>query len=175
MSSQRDIMDAGDREEFQLFPAWRHAVKVLVDRGLTFGDHVTREELLTLCRIRKPETVEDVKRYEMQALQCISEIKDTLLTAHRMYLDSDKRGGFVVVSPKDQTRVAVDKGIAAISREMRRMAMGTSFVRPDLLTDEDRRRNTDAQTKVSQLAAMMSPARSELRELLMAPELKSAK
>ena len=151
--------------EVKLFPAWKHAVKALIDGGITFGSRVTRAEIVALCEVKPAESIEDVQRFNLEVLQCVSEIKETLLTAHSMLMVAYHHGGYVIVHPRDQTRIAVESGLKAIGREMKRMAMATAFVRSDLLTSEERSRNADAQAKISRLADMLAPAKSELKQL----------
>ncbi len=152
-------------QEVQLFPAWKQAVKTLIERGIDFGSRISRQDIIGLCKIKEAQDIADVQRFNLEVLQCVSEIKETLLTAHSMLLVSDHQGGYVVVHPKDQTRIAVEAGIKAIGREMKRMAMGTTFIRSDLLTDDQRARNADAQAKISRLADMISPTKRELKQL----------
>lgn len=148
-----------------LYPAWKQAVKHLIDGGMTFGSTVTKEELVLLCKIEPPKSIEDVQRFDLAVLQSVSEIKDTLLTAHSMLLVSDRQGGYTVVHPRDQTKVAVEHGMKAITREMRKMSMAATFVRTDLLTAEERGKNADAQAKISRLADMVSPVKKEIRAI----------
>lgn len=148
--------------ETELFPAWRQAVKTLVDSGITFGSTVTRAEIVELCRVKPAQSIQDVQRFNLEVLACVSEIKETLLTAHSMLLVSDRAGGYVVIHPRDQTKVAVDMGMKAISREMKKMAMATTFVRSDMLTSDERAKNADAQAKISRLADMISPVKKEI-------------
>lgn len=145
-----------------LYPAWKDAIKELLAGGLTYGSKVTRAEVVRLCRIRPAQDVEDVRRFDLELLRAISEIKDALLTAHCMLLVSDQAGGYLVIHPKDQTAHAVQSGTKAIAKEMRRMAAGVSFVRTDLLSHEERARNADAQAKIAALAGFVSP---ELKRL----------
>lgn len=151
--------------DVRLFPAWKHAIKVLVDEGLDFGGSVTRARMIELCEIAPPTSIEDVKRHDLEVLQCVSAIRDALLTSHSMDLIADGRGGYTVALPKDQTAGALAHGMRAISKEMRRMAMRTSFVRQDMLTDEERTANTDAQAKISRLSDLMAGPRRELLAL----------
>jgi hypothetical protein len=149
-------------EEVKLFPAWKQAVKTLIDGGLDYGHRISKAEIERMCDIVPPRDIDDVQRYQLEVLQATGEIKDTLLTAHSMLLRSDQSGGYVVIHPRDQTRVVVEAGIKAITKEMRRMATGTTFIRQELLTDVERARNADAQAKISRLADMMNPTKSEL-------------
>lgn len=151
--------------ETTLFPAWKQAVKVLLDEGVTYGSTISRKRLADLCQVRPPESIEDVRRYDLELLSCITEIKDTLLTAHCMLLVSDNKGSYVVIAPESQTQYAVDTGIKSIGREMKRMAMAVSFTRTELLSDAERAKNADAQAKISMLAGMLKVQNGELRKI----------
>lgn len=148
-----------------LFPAWKQAVKVLLDEGLTFGSVVSRKRLADLCEIRQPENISDVRRYDLELLTAITEIKDSLLTAHCMLLVADHKGSFIVIAPESQTSYAVNSGVKAISKEMRKMAMAVSFTKTDLLTSEERAKNADAQAKISMLSGMLRTQNNELQQI----------
>lgn len=148
-----------------LFPAWKQAVKALLDEGLTFGSTITRKRLADLCQVKPPESIEDVRRYDLELLTCITEIKDVLLTAHCMLLVTDNKGAYVVIAPESQTQYAVDNGIKAIGREMKKMSMAVSFTKTELLSDADRAKNADAQAKISMLAGMVKTKSADLLKL----------
>ena len=152
-------------QETTLYPAWKQAVKVLLDEGITYGSTVSRKRLADLCQVRPPESIEDVRRYDLELLTCITEIKDVLLTAHCMLLVSDNKGSFVVIAPESQTQYAVETGVKSIGREMKKMAMAVSFTRTELLSDVDRAKNADAQAKISMLAGMLKVQNKELRKI----------
>ena len=148
-----------------LFPAWKQAVKTLLDEGITYGSTVSRKRIAELCQIRPPVDVDDVRRHDLELLTCVTEIKDTLLTAHCMLLVSDNKGAYVVIAPEAQTQYAVDTGVKAIGREVKRMAMAVSFTRTELLSDADRAKNADAQAKISMLAGMLKVQNKELTKI----------
>lgn len=152
-------------EEANLFPAWKQAVKDLIDEGITYGSTISRKRIAEMCNVRPPESIEDVRRHDLELLTCITEIKDTLLTAHCMLLASDNKGSFVVIAPESQTEYAVSTGIKAIGREMKKMAMGVSFTKTDLLSAPERAKNADAQAKISMLAGMMKTQGKDLKKI----------
>lgn len=152
-------------EETTLYPAWKQAVKVLIDEGMTYGSTISRKRIAEMCQVRPPESIDDVRRYDLELLTCITEIKDVLLTAHCMLLVSDNKGSFVVIAPESQTKYAVETGIKSIGREMKKMAMAVSFTKTELLTDAERAKNADAQAKISLLAGMMKVQNKELRQI----------
>ena len=151
--------------EMTLFPSWKHAVKVLLDEGLTYGSTVSRKRIAELCQVTPPVDVEDVRRHDLELLQCVTAIKDTLLTAHCMLLVPDNKGAYVVIAPESQTQYAVDTGVKAIGREMKKMAMAVSFTKTELLTDTERAKNADAQAKISMLAGMVKAQNKELLKI----------
>lgn len=148
-----------------LFPAWKQAVRTLLDNGLTYGSVIKRSYISELCEVPKPKDIDDVRRYDLDVLRCITEIKDILLTAHCMLMVSDHAGNYIIIEPESQTQHAVDAGVKAIGREMKRMAMGVSFTKVDLLTDEGRKKNADAQAKISKLAGMLTIEKRDLQRI----------
>lgn len=152
-------------QDTTLFPAWKQAVKDLLDEGITYGSTISRKRIAEMCNVQPPTSIEDVRRHDLELLTCITEIKDTLLTAHCMLLVSDNKGSFVVIAPESQTEYAVSTGIKAIGREMKRMAMGVSFTKTDLLSATERAKNADAQAKISMLAGMVKVQNKELQKI----------
>ena len=152
-------------QETTLFPAWRQAVRDLLDEGITYGSTISRKRIAEMCQVQPPTSIEDVRRHDLELLQCVTEIKDILLTAHCMLMVADHTGSFVIIAPESQTEYAVSTGIKAISREMKKMAMGVSFTKTDLLSAPERAKNADAQAKISMLAGMVKSQNMELQNL----------
>jgi hypothetical protein len=148
-----------------LFPAWKQAVRTLLGEGLTYGSVVSRKRIAELCEIRPPQNIDDVRRHDLELLTAITEIKDSLLTAHCMLLVADHKGSFIVIAPESQTSYAVNSGVKAIGKEMRKMAMAVSFTRTELLNNDERAKNADAQAKISMLSGMMHSQNKELQQI----------
>ena len=148
-----------------LFPAWKQAVRTLLGEGLTYGSVVSRKRIAELCEVRPPQSIEDVRRHDLELLTAITEIKDSLLTAHCMLLVADHKGSFIVIAPESQTSYAVNSGVKAIGKEMRKMAMAVSFTKTELLTNDERAKNADAQAKISMLSGMMRSQNKELQQI----------
>ena len=81
----------------KLFPAWKQAVRTLLDSGLTYGSVLKRTYLSDLCEVPKPTDINDVRRYDLEVLRCITEIKEILLTAHCMLMVSDHAGNYILI------------------------------------------------------------------------------
>jgi hypothetical protein len=152
-------------QETTLFPAWKQAVKELLDEGITYGSTISRKRIAEMCQVQPPTSIEDVRRHDLELLQCVTEIKDILLTAHCMLMVADHKGSFIIIAPESQTEYAVSTGIKAIGREMKKMAMGVSFTKTDLLSAPERAKNADAQAKISMLAGMVKSQNIDLQKL----------
>jgi hypothetical protein len=146
-----------------LYPAWREAVKQLLDSGLAFGGVVTREQIIHLCGIRPAVSINDVDRFELEVLQAIASIKHHLLYQHSMYMYSSKAGSYTIARPQDQTGMVLDTGRRAIRKAMTRMSDGVTCIRADLLSAPERAYNVDAQAKISQLRGMIKQPVAQLR------------
>lgn len=148
--------------ELRLFPAWKNAVQTLLNDGLTYGSNITKAQIIALCELPLPQTIDEKDSFDLKLMSCIINIKEQLLTHHHMLLVSNRDGSYRVISPKEQTGYAVANGTKAIAKEMQRMAMSVQFVNTTLLDTDDRKRNADAQAKISMLAGMARDGNNEL-------------
>lgn len=151
-----------DAVELKLFPAWKNAVKTLLANGLTYGSNVAKTHLVKLCELTPPTKLEEKDAFDLQLMSCIVSIKEQLLLAHQMLLVSNHDGSYRIVHPKDQTTYAVSTGTKAIAKEIQRMALSVQHTNTALLDHDQRRRNTDAQAKITMLAGMAQKSKHDL-------------
>ena len=144
----------------ELFPAWRQALKVLLERGLENGDVLKKSELIALFGLKQPVTAEQQERFQLDFLRQFGELRDELLEEYRIALRTMfGESSYEVVPPNDQTDLAMSEGDREIKRALRRQARTLAFVRHDELTDEERKKNADAQAKTAMLASMIRKPR----------------
>jgi hypothetical protein len=142
--------------ELRLSPPWKHALATLVDEGLTYGQVITKDRLVDLFGLLRPVTAEDQERFQMDFLQQFTELREELLEEHRLRLRTMYgESSYEVVHPGEQTSLAMDEGQRDLKRAIRRMSRTLAFVRHEELTDEQRRKNSDAQAKAAMLAGMV--------------------
>lgn len=159
------MSDTPQEAELRLFPLWREAVKRMLAAGLTYGSTIEREQIAKLCEIRQPTSIAEAEKYSLALLRCTSAIKEELLVEHNMLLATNNDGTYRVIAPKDQTGYAIRRGVGAIAKEMQNMALMVQHTDVAKLTDEERRKNADAQAKISTLADMVRTGRGELRKI----------
>lgn len=146
--------------EFRLAPAWKHALRELVGRGLADGSIIEKAELAELFGLTQPVTAADQERYQLDFMRSFTRLRDELLEEHRLALRTmHGEGSYQVVPPNEQTDLAMDEGMRELKRSMRKMARTLAFVRHERLTDEERRKNADAQAKAAMLAGMVRAPR----------------
>ena len=149
-----------DMSEFRLSPPWREALARLLDQGLPYGRIVTKAQLVMLFGLREPVTAKDQEQFQMEFLQQFTSLRAELLEEHRLMLRTMYgESSYEVVAPADQTDIAMSEGLRDLRHAARKMARGLAFVRHDELTDEQRRRNADAQAKAAMLAGMVRQQR----------------
>jgi len=152
--------------ELRLFPAWKHAVQTLIDSGLTYGSTVTKDQIIDLCELDIPVTVDQKDAFDLRLMAAICNIKDALLEGHRMMLVSNRDGSYRVIAPKEQTAYTIENFTRTVAKEFQRAAMGTQYVNASLLDETQRKQNADAQAKLSMLAGMQRIARTELAQIV---------
>ena len=153
-------------EEMKLSPPWKQAVKELIDAGLTYGSTVTKDQIIDLCDMQRPTTIQEKKVFDLRLMGCIGEIKDALLIDHTMLLVTNRDESYRVISPKEQTAYSITTGARDVAKAMYRMALNVQYVNTALLDETQRKQNADAQAKISMLTGMNRTANSELRGIV---------
>ena len=143
-------------EDFVPTPRWRHALRVLVARGLADGDTIDKSELVKLFGLAEPVTAADQQKFQLDYMAQMIPLRDELLEEHRIALRTmHGESAYEVLPPQQQTDYAMKEGQRELARAIRRMAKTVAYVRHEELTDEQRRANADAQARIAMLAGMM--------------------
>lgn len=142
--------------EFRLSPPWKHALRLLLTRGITNGDVITKAELVEMFGLRQPVTAADQERFQLDFMRQFAELRDELLEEHRIALRTmHGESSYEVVPPAEQTALAMSAGEKELKQAIRKMTRTLAFIRHDELTDSQRRSNADAQAKAAMLAGMV--------------------
>lgn len=96
----------------------------------------------------------DQQRDAFAYLAFVDGLRRELLVIHQIALDNVRGKGYRRVKPHEQTGLAMDHFRTEVSSASRKCRDVLVNVRVTLLDDEERRRNLEAQGKLSQLAAM---------------------
>jgi len=142
--------------DLRLSPAWKHALAVLLERGIEDGQVIEKAQLVELFGLKAPVTARDQERFQLDFMQQFAELRAELLEEHRLALRTmHGESSYMVVPPNQQTDLAMDEGLKEMKRAARRMVRTLAFIRHELLTDDERKKNADAQAKAAMLAGMI--------------------
>lgn len=123
------------------------------------GALITEAWKLEHFGIKKPISVEDVSRYQLELLSAFSVFSTTLLVEHQIYLKAAGKGAHVVVSPSEQTEDAMGKRTREMGRSINSLRVELLNVNVGALTQEQRKENSDAQVKAAMIATMFRKAK----------------
>jgi hypothetical protein len=145
-----------------LFPAWKQAVSDFLAE-FQYGSMVSLEWLES--KFGMPSltdshrmTAEQFKARQFEWLANIEAFKDALLKDHQVCLQSVRGRGYRWVPPHEQTGLAVREFEREARRVFRQTGSKLRNLRHTELTDEQRRSNLDATTRLSALAGMARKA-----------------
>ena len=157
-------MSEDTTEPLNLFPRWRQAVQDFLGE-FKYGDVVTHDWLEN--RFGMPQQKETARMTPAQFrerqfdwLANIEAFKSELLEDHQVLLHSVRGEGYRWVPPHEQTALATKEFERDARRAFRSAGGRLRNVRLAELTDDQRRANTDAAAKISQLRGV---ARKALR------------
>lgn len=147
--------------EITLFPAWRQAVQDFLEE-FQYGHLVTHDWLAEHFGITSLEgqrlTEAQFKRRQFDLLANVEQFKHELLTKHQIYLQPVRGSGYRWATPAEQTALATKEFERDASKAFRTVGQRLRHVRLHELSDEQRRENSDAVAKVSQLRGMARKA-----------------
>jgi len=119
------------------------------------GDIITKEWLLKSFRMVEPlegtkQTFED---YAFELMQNMSGFKDAMLFDYKKALQNVRSVGYRVVTPKQQTKLAMDNLKSGIRKELDKAVDLLCNIEESLLTNDEIKSRDEAQMKVSAMMA----------------------
>ena len=150
-------------DEPKLFPAWRQAAKEFIEAAFSDGEIIPKswfEKAFDMPPITGKMTQEELNNRQLKWLSAITDLRDFILENHAIYLHTVQGQGYMLVPPKDQTRIAQEKYEREAKASYKQASLRLKHVRFSELTDEQRRENMDAIAKLSMLRGMQKGALS---------------
>lgn len=143
--------------QVKLYPAWRELERKLIAAGLPDGSTIPMQFIRDALGLRDPKGLdgESALREQAQFNFAMGELKESLLSNHRIALRLVPSVGYIVTPPEDQTRLALKDHGSEVCNALHRAVQKVTFVRMDGLTEEQRKENTDAQAKLVSLRGLV--------------------
>jgi len=149
----------GDTVQLQRFPSWRQAVQDFLSE-FKYGDIVTHEWLeehfgIPTLRDSQRLTAEEFRDRQFAWLASIEAFKSELLRDHQVCLESVRGEGYRWTFPSEQTGVAIKEFERDARRVFRTAGRRLHHIRLDELSENQRRENLDAVTRLSGIRGMI--------------------
>lgn len=128
--------------------------------GLAYGSIITSEWMDEALGLKPPATIAEYERNQLVRLRQITALRDSLLETRKMMLVSEPGVGWRVVTPEEQTKLAVHVRTKEVKSAFAKMLRELTHVDTAKLTDDQRKENADALAK---LGAMRSVFRKRLK------------
>ena len=105
-------------------------------------------------------TLAQMNTYNLAMLSAFKRFEDILLKEHKIHLRPYGRGSHIMIHPTEQTRDAWESGVVEIGRTVGKMRKRLTNVAVEVLSQEKRKENTDAQTRLAQMSSMFRKSKS---------------
>lgn len=153
-----------DNDELvELYPAWRQALVKFREAHFAHDEIVPHEWFYAAFDIPMPGENTPLKVAEKAKLQWLSQfdrLKRALLEQYQVKLRNEPGLGYRVLHPRDQSRLALEDGAAAIKKAMRDMVDSSTHVNTAMLSADERRQHTDNLARIGAFSTMFRRART---------------
>lgn len=141
------------------------ALRRFHESGFNDGDLITHEWLAWSLALPEPATAAEFREQQFVVLERVEQFKSALLTQHQIALQSVRGKGYRVVPPAEQARYAAEEASRHIEKGLKRGDQLLSHTRLDALSDDERRRHIDTESRMASLASMASRGRRDIFKL----------
>jgi len=131
------------------------AVDTFMESNFKDGDIVSMHWLKEFLQIKEAIRIEDVNNIQWDLLAKMELFKEELLTKHQIALRNVRGSGYLIVPPRQQAEFAVEEGIKAFNKGMRRTDRLLNNVRRNKMDNTENKRHTDAQVKFSAIKNLL--------------------
>ena len=132
-----------------IYPDHKQAVADLLHEGAEPGKLISHEWIDQHLRLDP-----NAKDYPFKRMSGVEAFKTQLLVEHKIHLQSVRGKGYMIVAPENQTRVAIEDAMAGIGKSIQRGVFRLTNVDAERLSDDGRKENTDALSRLAALGGM---------------------
>ena|SRR5690554_1515772 len=127
------------------------------------GDMLSHDWLAYALQLEKPRNLDEVQEKQWEALSRIDAFRNYLLMERSVALQNVRGAGYRIVPPSEQAQYAAEQAMRHIAKGLEKGTKLLAHTRVAELSDEGRRKHTDAEVKLSGIGSMM---RRQKRDVL---------
>lgn len=140
----------------------QHAIDEYQTTNHGGGDILSHAWLQLALQIPAPKTISDAHEVQWIMLSRMDAFRNYLLIERKVALQNVRGEGYRIVPPDEQARFAVEQAMRHIHKGLTHGARLMEHTRMDALTDSQRQRHVDAESKLSGIGHMMLRRRRDV-------------
>jgi hypothetical protein len=147
-------------------PTWlQNAINEFNSSNHKDGDILTHDWIKYALQIPEPKNLSEAERIQWLAMGRVEAFKDWLLESRNIAIKSVRGQGYYIVPPRDQARVACQESMKMVSKGLRKGHRMLQHTRIDQLNDDEKRRHTDAEVRMSGITGMIKRQKKDVFRL----------
>ena len=147
-------------------PTWlQNAINEFNNSNHKDGDILTHDWIKYALQIPEPKNLSEAERIQWLAMGRVEAFKDWLLENRNIAIKSVRGQGYYIVPPRDQARVACQESMKMVSKGLRKGHRMLQYTRIDQLNDDEKRRHTDAEVRMSGITGMIKRQKKDVFRL----------
>jgi hypothetical protein len=149
-------------ETLQEMPEWKPAVAAFLAANFTEGSVIEHAWFYEAFGVPQPDQAESYKegeRHKLRFVRLFEAFRGYLLEEHLLALRSVPGVGYDLVPAKERAPWALSEAESRVSHELRKANRRMAFTPLHELTDDERRRHTDAMVRLGMMRVAMKPKR----------------
>jgi hypothetical protein len=147
-------------------PTWlQNAINEFNSSNHKDGDILTHDWIKYALNIPEPKNLSEAERIQWLAMGRVEAFKDWLLENRNIAIKSVRGQGYYIVPPRDQARVACQESMKMVSKGLRKGHRMLQHTRIDQLNDDEKRRHTDAEVRMSGITGMIKRQKKDVFRL----------
>jgi hypothetical protein len=147
-------------------PTWlQNAINEFNNSNHKDGDILTHDWIKYALQIPEPKNLSEAERIQWLAMGRVEAFKDWLLENRNIAIKSVRGQGYYIVPPRDQARVACQESMKMVSKGLRKGHRMLQHTRIDQLNDDEKRRHTDAEVRMSGITGMIKRQKKDVFRL----------
>lgn len=144
-------------------PTWLERAVAIFDRdNRGDGDLLSSDWIRYALDVPVPRDVESAQQNQWLLLARMDAFRNYLLIERKIALQNVWSKGYRIVPPHEQAEIAAREAMGLVRRGLSKGNKLMTHVRDDLLTDEERRRHTDAHVRLSGITDMLNRQRQNI-------------
>ena len=144
-------------------PSWlQRGIDMFDADGHKDGDILSHDWIKYALDIPVPRTVDECEQIQWILLNRVESFKDWMLLNRKTALQSVRGKGYYVVPPSEQARFAAEEAMKHVRKGLQQADKVLTHARLADMSDDERRRHTDTQVRLSGIGQLMKRQRKDV-------------